>query len=45
MTEEKKKTKELQISEWDPTTMPVDATILIVCKRHTGKTVLTRDIM
>ena len=30
---------------WDPETMPVDATILIVGKRHTGKTVLTRALM
>jgi Cdc6-like AAA superfamily ATPase len=35
----------LNISEWDPSTIPVDATILIVGKRHTGKTVLTRDLM
>lgn len=36
---------EINITEWDPTTMAPDATILIVGKRHTGKTVLTRDLM
>lgn len=37
--------KEIDIKEWDPTTMVPDATILIVGKRHTGKSVLTRDLM
>jgi Cdc6-like AAA superfamily ATPase len=40
--------KEFEILPWDPTekgALPVDATILIVGKRHTGKTVLTRDLM
>lgn len=36
---------QLDICEWDPSTMSADATILIVGKRHTGKTILTRDIM
>lgn len=36
---------ELQIQFWDPKTMPNDATILIVGARHTGKSILTRDIM
>ena len=36
---------ELQINYWDPTSMPDDATILVVGARHTGKSVLTRDIM
>jgi len=36
---------EISISEWDPSTMVPDATILIIGKRHTGKSVLTRDIM
>jgi hypothetical protein len=36
---------ELNIKEWDPSTMVPDATILLVGKRHTGKSVLTRDIM
>lgn len=35
----------LELQEWDPSTIAVDATILIVGKRHTGKTVLTRDLM
>jgi hypothetical protein len=35
----------IDITEWDPSTMAPDATILIVGKRHTGKTVLTRDLM
>jgi hypothetical protein len=35
----------LVINEWDPSTMPSDATILIVGKRHTGKSVLTRDLL
>lgn len=33
------------LEAWDPESMPVDATILIVGKRHTGKTVLTRALM
>jgi hypothetical protein len=33
------------LEPWDPESMPVDATILIVGKRHTGKTVLTRALM
>lgn len=33
------------LEPWDPDSMPVDATILIVGKRHTGKTVLTRALM
>jgi hypothetical protein len=37
--------KKIEISEWDPSSIAVDATILIVGKRHTGKTVLTRDLM
>jgi hypothetical protein len=36
---------EFNITEWDPTSMAPDATILIVGKRHTGKTTLTRDLM
>jgi hypothetical protein len=36
---------EITITEWDPSTMAPDATILIVGKRHTGKTTLTRDLM
>lgn len=36
---------EISITEWDPSSMAPDATILIVGKRHTGKTVLTRDLM
>jgi hypothetical protein len=36
---------EIDITEWDPASMAPDATILIVGKRHTGKTVLTRDLM
>lgn len=36
---------ELELKEWDPSSMPVDATILLVGKRNTGKTTLTRDLM
>lgn len=36
---------ELEIREFDPSTIAPDATILIVGKRHTGKTTLTRDLM
>jgi Cdc6-like AAA superfamily ATPase len=36
---------DLEIREFDPTTIVPDATILIVGKRHTGKTTLLRDIM
>jgi GTPase SAR1 family protein len=36
---------ELEIRSWDPKTMPIDATILLVGKRNTGKTTLTRDLM
>jgi len=36
---------DVSISCWDPKSLPVDATILIVGKRNTGKTTLTRDIM
>ena len=36
---------ELHITEYDPSTMPVDATVLIVGKRNTGKTTLTRDLL
>jgi hypothetical protein len=36
---------DLEIREFDPTTIAPDATILIVGKRHTGKTTLTRDLM
>jgi GTPase SAR1 family protein len=36
---------ELEIRPWDPSTMPSDATILLVGKRNTGKTTLTRDLM
>jgi hypothetical protein len=36
---------ELHITEYDPTTIPVDATVLIVGKRNTGKTTLTRDLL
>lgn len=36
---------ELQITEWVPSTLPVDATILVVGKRNSGKSVLTRDLM
>lgn len=36
---------ELELTQWDPKTLPIDATILIVGKRNTGKTTLTRDLM
>jgi len=36
---------DIEIREFDPTSIAADATILIVGKRHTGKTTLTRDIM
>jgi hypothetical protein len=36
---------EVELKEWDPSTMPIDATILLVGKRNTGKTTLTRDLM
>lgn len=36
---------EVEIREFDPTSIQKDATILIVGKRHTGKTTLTRDVM
>ena len=36
---------DIEIREFDATTISPDATILIVGKRHTGKTTLTRDIM
>lgn len=36
---------DVEIREFDPTSISPDATILIVGKRHTGKTTLTRDIM
>ena len=36
---------DLEIREFDPTSIAPDATILIVGKRHTGKTTLTRDLM
>jgi hypothetical protein len=35
----------LEIKEFDSSGIAADATILIVGKRHTGKTTLTRDIM
>jgi len=35
----------VEVREFDPSTIAADATILIVGKRHTGKTTLTRDIM
>jgi len=38
-------TTDVEIREFDPSTIASDATILIVGKRHTGKTTLTRDIM
>jgi len=37
--------QELNISEYDPSTLPCDATVLLVGKRNTGKTTLTRDLM
>lgn len=36
---------DLEINEFDPKTIAPDATILVVGKRHTGKTTLTRDLM
>lgn len=36
---------EVALQPWDPTTLPIDATILLVGKRNTGKTTLTRDLM
>ena len=36
---------ELEIGLWDPHGLPSDVTILIVGKRNSGKTTLTRDIM
>ena len=39
------KMAEIAITAWDPSTMPLDATILLVGKRNTGKTTLTRDLM
>jgi hypothetical protein len=36
---------DVEVREFDPATVAADATILIVGKRHTGKTTLTRDIM
>lgn len=36
---------DIDISCWDPKSLPIDATILIVGKRNSGKTTLTRDIM
>ena len=36
---------DLEIREFDPSSIASDATILVVGKRHTGKTTLTRDIM
>jgi hypothetical protein len=36
---------EVEIHEFDPLSIAPDATILVVGKRHTGKTTLTRDIM
>ena len=36
---------ELELSQWDPKNLPIDATILVVGKRNTGKTTLTRDLM
>lgn len=35
----------LELKAWDPSTLPIDATILLVGKRNSGKTTLTRDIM
>jgi hypothetical protein len=37
--------QEINISEYDPSTLPADATVLLVGKRNTGKTTLTRDLM
>jgi len=36
---------EIELKCWDPSTLPIDATILLVGKRNTGKTTLTRDLM
>ena len=36
---------DIEIREFDPSSIASDATILIVGKRHTGKTTLTRDLM
>ncbi len=36
---------EIEVKPWDPSSMPVDATILLIGKRNTGKTTLTRDLM
>lgn len=36
---------EIELTSWDPKTLPIDATILLVGKRNTGKTTLTRDLM
>lgn len=36
---------DIEIREFDPSTIEPDATILVVGKRHTGKTTLTRDLM
>ena len=36
---------EIELKSWDPSTLPIDATILLVGKRNTGKTTLTRDLM
>ena len=36
---------DLEIREFDPMSIASDATILIVGKRHTGKTTLTRNLM
>jgi len=36
---------DLNITCWDPKSLALDATILIVGKRNTGKTTLTRDLM
>jgi len=36
---------QVEIREFDPLSIQADATILVVGKRHTGKTTLVRDIM
>lgn len=36
---------EVELTAWDPSTLPVDVTILIIGKRSSGKTTLMRDIM
>ena len=36
---------EVEVKPWDPSSMPIDATILLIGKRNTGKTTLTRDLM